>query len=165
LTGMVDSLMKILLHLVERPRIDSRFIGHNHFDVAADVGIDNLAHSLGLGILGSNEPQIAVALPDADDHGLVRFWTPSPRFAANIGFINLDSATEFFRRYFKHGSPDAMAEVPCRLIAHADCALNLTGGHSLFRFTKQRRCDKPFPQRQMGIVEDGSSGHAKLVMA
>src|SRR5437016_13254302 len=65
LTGMVDSLVKVLLHLIECPRVDSRFIRHNHFHMASNVCIDHFADSLGLGIFGTDEPQIAIALPDA----------------------------------------------------------------------------------------------------
>src|SRR5438067_12076254 len=76
-TGMVDGLVEVLLHFVECPRINSGFIGHNDFHMTADVRVDNLAHGLRLSILRANEPQIAIALPNADNYGLVAFRTPS----------------------------------------------------------------------------------------
>src|SRR2546429_7568131 len=63
--GMIDSLVKVLLHLVERPRIDGGFIGHNHFDVTPDVRIDDIPNGLRLRILSADQPQISVALPDS----------------------------------------------------------------------------------------------------
>ena len=32
LAGVVDCAVLVLLNLIERPRVDARFVGHNHFD-------------------------------------------------------------------------------------------------------------------------------------
>src|SRR6266446_5944788 len=96
---VIHGLVKIFLHLVERPRVDGRFIGHNHFHMAAHVGIDNLSYRLGLRILGADKSQIAVALPNADNHLLDALWAPAASLRAYVGLINLDSAAEFFGRY------------------------------------------------------------------
>ena len=162
---VIDGLVKILLHLVKRVGIDGRFVSHNDFDVPAHVGVDNLAHGSRLGILGPNQAEIAVALPDADYYGLVGFWTPSPSFAANVGFINLDCSAELGRGHFQHRGSDSVAQIPCRLIANPERALNLAGGYSLFRFAEQGGCKEPFPQGQVRIVENGIHGHTELVLA
>src|SRR6266478_1918799 len=73
---VIDGLVKVFLHLVERPRIDSRFVGHNHFHVAPNVSVDNLADSCGLGILSMNKPKIAVTLADANNNLLLAPWPP-----------------------------------------------------------------------------------------
>src|ERR1700726_3492067 len=95
LARMVDCLVLVLVHLFERPRIDGRFVSHNHFDVAAHVGIDNLAHRIGLCIFGMNQAQIAIALPNPDDHFLFTFWPPSALLSADVGLVYLNSATKF----------------------------------------------------------------------
>src|ERR1700694_103413 len=129
---VVNGLMEVLLHLVERVRIDSRFIGQNHFDMAANVGVDDFLNSLGLRIPGANQPQVSIALPDADNNRYVAFCAPTAFLARNVGFVYLNRAAKFLRCYFQHGRPDAMAEVPCRLVADSKRALNLAGGATLF---------------------------------
>src|SRR6266567_3174164 len=165
LAGMIDSLVKVLLHLVECPRIDGRFIRHNDFYMTADIRVDNLAYSGRLCILSTNQPQIAIALPDADDYGLVTPRTPAALLTSNIGFVYLDRAAQFFRRYSQHRSANPVCKIPRRLIGHFQHALELVRGHSLAGFGKQVGRKKPFPQRQVGIMEDGSGCHTKLVMA
>lgn len=163
--GMVDGLVEVLLHLVQRPRVDSRFVGQNNFDVAANVRIDDIPHGLRLRILSPDQTQISIALPDADNDGLVSSWPPLARFAAYVGFVNLDSAAKFLRRYFQHGRPDAVAEVPSRLVADTERALNLTSRHAFLGFTEQVGRKEPFSQGQMRIVKDGAGRCAELVVA
>src|SRR5216683_1090136 len=116
---VIDGLVKVLLHLVERPRVDSRFVRHNHFYVAPNVGVDNFTHRRGLRILSTNHAQIAVALPDADYNRYVALWTPAAFLARNVGFINFDCAAELRRGDFQHRGADSMAEVPRGLVAYA----------------------------------------------
>ena len=163
--GMVDGLVEVLLHFVERVRVDLGFIGHNDFDVAADIRVDDIPHSLGLRVLGTDQPQVSVALSDADYYSLVRLWTPSPGLAANVGFIYLDRAAKLFRRYFQHGSANPMCKVPCRLVGHFQHALELVRGHALAGFSNQIGRKEPLPEREVRIMENGSGCHAKLVMA
>src|SRR5260370_1573932 len=165
LAGMVDSLVKVLLHFVERVRIDGRFIGENHFHVATNVRVDDIPHSLGLGTPCPDQPQIPVALANANDYSLVALWTPPASLAANVDFVNLDLAAKFLRRYFEHGSANPVREVPCCLVGHFQHALELVRGHSLAGFGNQVGREEPLPQRQVRVMEDSSSGHAKLVMA
>ena len=70
-----------------------------------------------------NQPQIAVALPNADNHFLDACRTPAALLATNIGFVNLYRAAQLLALRLLHGLADAMAEIPCRLIAHSDGAL------------------------------------------
>ena len=58
-----------------------------------------------------------------------------------------------------------MAKKPRCLIAHADCALELVGAHSLACFTEQQDGHKPRFQRQFGVPEDRASRNAKLIRA
>src|SRR6266567_2669979 len=90
LAGMIDSLVKVLLHFVESVRINLGFIRHNDFDVATNVCVDDVADSFGLRIASADQTQISVALPDADDYRLLALRTPPAGFAANIGFIYLN---------------------------------------------------------------------------
>jgi hypothetical protein len=36
---VINGFVKVLLHLVERPRVDSRFVRHDDFHMAANVSL------------------------------------------------------------------------------------------------------------------------------
>src|SRR5713226_2740158 len=162
---VTDRAMLFLLNLVDRPRVDRGFVRHNHFDVTAHIGPDNLAHRLRSRILSANHSQATVALPDADNNLLVRARTPTARLAAYIGLINLYRAAKFLRGNFHHGSPDAMAEVPSGLISCVQRALNLQRGHAFLRFAHEVDSGEPLRERQVGIVEYSPGSHGELVAA
>src|SRR5882762_11019959 len=162
---VVNRLVLALLHGIKRPRVDSGFVGKNHFHMAADVRVDNLFHGLGLGILRPNQPKIAVALPDSDNNRNVALRTPPALLTCHVGFINLHGAVQLLRRYFQHGRTDAVAEVPRGLVADSQRPLNLASGHSLFGLAEQICRKKPLRQRKMSVVEDGSRRCAELVVA
>ena len=163
--GMVNRSVEVLLHLVQRPRIDSRFVSNNHFHMAAEIRIDNLSDGRGCCVFGVNHAEIAVALPDADDNLLIGTVTPLARLAANIGFINLNRAAKFLRGNFEHRVANPVAEIPRGFIADGKLASHLVGRHAFARLTEQVRCEKPLPERQMGIVEDSLGRYAELVRA
>src|SRR5882672_5309541 len=117
-------------------------------------------------LLGLHSDRSA-ALDCSDNHSLVsEVGAESPMlFAANPGLIHFDCATQFCRANLLHGLADAMAEIPSRLVAHCERALELIGRHTLLGFGHQIGSEKPFPERQMGIMEYGSSGRAELIRA
>src|ERR1700676_55621 len=142
--GVVNGFMAhCFAHFVQRPRINSRFISHNDFHIFADMFADNLADGRGFGILSSDQPQIPIPLANPDNNSLLALWPPAAFLAAYIGFINFNRAVQRFGRYFQHGRPDTMAEVPCRLVANSERALNLAGAHTLFGFAEQIGCEEP----------------------
>ena len=165
LASMINRSVLVFLHFVECPRVDRGFVCHDHFDMASEICIDDLADGFGGGIFGPNQPQIAVALPDADYDLLDARWTPSAPLATYVGFVYLYGAAHRFGSYFLHRLANPVAEIPCRFVAHSHGALDLEGRDTLLGLAKQRGGDKPFPQRQVGIVEDRARRYAKLVMA
>ncbi len=64
----------------------------------------------------------------------------------------------------RHCVPDAMAEIPRRLVAHSDRALNLAGRHTLLRLAEQVRGQKPLAKRKMGVIKHGAGSDGKLVV-
>lgn len=163
--GVINRAVLAAVEFINRPRVDCGLIRHNHFHVAADVGVDNLSHGSGLGILGANQAEVAIALANADNNRLVTSWPPPTRFPAYIGFIYFHDSAKLLLRRLQHGRSDAVAEVPRSFIADFKLALHLIGRHTLARLAKQIRRKEPLPERQVGIVEDRSSGGAKLVAA
>lgn len=162
---VVNRAVEVLLHFVERPRINSRLVGDNHFDMAPDVRLDNLADSRGLRILGMNQPEIAVALPDADDNLLFGTVAPLAGLSPNVSLVNLNRAAQFLRSGLKHGSPDAVREVPRGFIGRLEHPAQLVRRHALARLTEQVGSEKPLPEGQVGIVEDRPRRGRELVTA
>lgn len=152
-------------HVFECPRIDSGFVGQNHFHVVANVGVDNLLNRLRLRIFGANQSEIAVPLPDANNNLRFVLRTPAALLASYISLINLDFAAKFFGCHFKHGRAYPVAEVPRRLIADSEGSLDLAGAHALFGLAEQVCCEEPLGQGQVRIVENRSRRCTELVVA
>lgn len=150
--------------------IGIEFIGHDHVHIIADILADVLGQRPALGIIRVKEPDISATLPQADNDLLSAFRMPRLVLmalvpTANVSFVHFDRAVKhrFFRR--RHCSADAMAEIPRRLVADAECPLDLIGAHPFARLANQIGAEKPLPQRKMGVIEDRASGHAELVAA
>jgi len=73
---VITNIRTATLNLIQRPRVDSRLISDNHFQVVSDVDVNNFAHGIGLRIFDTNQPEISVALANADDYLLLRAITP-----------------------------------------------------------------------------------------
>jgi hypothetical protein len=58
-----------------------------------------------------------------------------------------------------------MAKIPCRLIADLEASFKPVGGNPLLRFRHKVDGKKPFPKRQMGIMEDRASRYGELITA
>src|ERR1019366_6367336 len=113
---------------------------------------------------GLNEMYVPTALADADNgHFLVPLFRVRS-FGANVGFVNLYSALQFVSVCFGHGFTDAMAQVPRRLVADSERALQLVGAHALAALVEQVCAEKPLPQRQVRVVEDRARRDAELVI-
>src|SRR2546425_4176993 len=129
---VVNGLVLFFRQLIQGPRIDRGFIGHNDFHILAHMTRDDLPNGCGRGILGSDKAKFAVPLANANYYCFLALWTPSPGFPAHIRFIYLNCAIERLGSYFQHRSADSVAQIPCRLIADSERALNLTGRYSFF---------------------------------
>ncbi len=144
------------------------FIGDNYFNITADVFFDKRCQSARLSVLSMEESQIAATLTDANYHffvlGTASASTVAP-LAANVGFVHFHSTVQQDWLVFFHGSTNAMAEIPCGLVAHSQSTFDLISRHSLAGLAQQKCCHKPSTQGEMGIVEHGSSRDAELVFA
>jgi hypothetical protein len=143
-------------------------IGENYFHILRNILADVPCKRSTLRISCVEKPEIAVALADADHY----FFVVHPGYAAfafipsaNVSNVHLDFSVEHGLIGLRHGVPYAMAEVPSRLIAHSDRALNLASRHSLLRFAEQVRRQKPLAERQVRIVEHGAGRNGELVVA
>ncbi len=142
-------------------------VGEDYFHVLTDILADVLCQRSAFRISGMEEAEIAVALADADHYFFVfesNDVTFSFNFAADIGNVHLYFTIEHWLIGLRHCVPDAMAEIPSRLVAHSDRALNLAGRHSLFCFTEQVRREEPLAEWQVRIVEYGAGSDGELVV-
>ena len=148
--------------------IEVVIVSEQDFQVLADIVADELFERSARYIFRMEESQIAAALPDADYGfflGSAPAYSRSVPTTADVGFIHFNLAVQHGLTGFHHGGTDAMAEIPCGLVAHAERALNLTGRHSLLCFTEQERGKEPLCQRQVGVIENRAGGDGKLVVA
>lgn len=161
-------------------RADSLFIcpeivSDNHVNVLADV-LPNVAFKRARGnIFGVEETQIAVTLTDADNDFLANFATPLNLlcslarvhvlgFASDKGFVNLNRTVKHLAIQLFHGVAYAVAQIPSRLVANAERALDLISGHTLARLTQKIDGDKPLEQGKMGIVKDSAGRDSELII-
>ena len=149
--------------------IHVEFIGEQDFDVFSQV----LAHELFNGasghILGMKQPEFTIPLPNPDNGALLGSASApgeSLSASADIGFINFDLPVHHGLVAFGHCSADSVAKIPsCLVASDSERALNLTSGHSFFRFAEQQRSEEPFRKRQVRVIEDRASHDAELIIA
>jgi len=152
--------------------VGGQFVGNDYVHIGADVFLDVLCQSSLACILGVEETNITAALSNTNHDFFVISSTLeffSAMLPANIGFVHLDRTVQHRGIYFFHGCTNSVTEIPRRLIGAfmlaPDRALELTGAHSLFRFTEKQDGHKPKRQGQVGIVEDRASSYGELVAA
>jgi len=145
--------------------IEFRFIGHNDINGLVNVALNNLVNLFliqwGIGL---NEVEMSAALTNADYRDVLLPLIGIVRVTADVHLIDFYGAREFMIRLC-HRLADAVTEIPRRLVSHTQGALELVCRHTLAALTKQVGAEKPLPQVQMCIVEDGCCGNGELVMA
>src|ERR1035438_10300050 len=165
---MVDSLMLGVSYGIF---VGREAIGNKHLYICAHVLSDVLCQRSALGVFRMEETEGAVPLAKANNYFFVgESCIPSPTaiFAANIGFVHFNCTVQHGLIYFLHSRTDTMAEIPRGLVRAfvlaPDGSLELQCANTLLSFAEQQYGDKPDRQREMGIVEDRSTGSSKLVL-
>lgn len=165
---MIDSLVILSASLSHRCDVSHVVISENHVHVLADILADIFRKRTGLCIMSMEEPKIAVPFADADHYlfGIEAMNAAlAPAFATNVSNIHFDFAIQHRFIRLSHCVADAVAKIPCGLVrADSKRALNLTCGHAFLGLTKQKRRSKPLFKRQVGVIENRSSGHGELVI-
>src|SRR6185312_5622684 len=146
------------------------FIGYDHINVSTNVIAYELRQCARLCILSMEESEIAATLTNANHNllcALPKSWFAlmSALDSADVGFIYFDRTIQQWLVNFFHRRTNAMAEIPCGLIADSQSSLDLVSTHSLAGLAEQERGKEPLLQRQMRIIEDRASGDAELIVA
>ena len=167
--AVVDGLVILNASLPHSDCVGPKIIRENDFRILVDIFTDVFCKCSRFCVFGMEEAQFATALTNPQ-HGSFVVHLSDLSFAvipsANISGIHLELAIHHGLVGLSHRVPDAVAEIPCRLVAaDPEGALNLASGHSLLGFTQQERCGKPLHEGQVGIIEYGSSSDGELVVA
>jgi len=166
--SVVDGLVILASSFPHGGDVRNVVIRENHFHVFADILADVLSERARLRIVSVEEPEIAVALADADDHFLVIVLCDMPftaHLAANVGCIHFNLAVQHRLFGLSHCVPDAMAEIPCCFVtSDSKGPLNLAGRNSLFRFAEEQGCHEPTHKGQVRIIEHGARCDGELVV-
>ena len=168
LDRVIDGLVAGVV--VGDPQIGLEFVGVDGFGLVLDSAGDEVMKCFLLHIGDAFQANVALSLDGTSDNGLVArvaaSTCPSP-CPPTKRFIHLNNpdqrrATE---RVVAHGLTDAVAEMPSCAISYPKCAVELIRGHALFGFAHQVDSGKPLAQRQVGIMHDGASRDAEVIMA
>jgi len=167
--AVIDGLVILASGFPHGGDVRNVVIGENDFHIFADILADVLCERARLCIVRVEEPEIAVALADADDHFLVIILGDvafAAHLAANIGSVHFYFAVEHRLIGLRHCVSDAVAEMPCGLVtANSERALNLAGGNSFLRFAEQVSSGEPLFKRKMSVVENRPGKNGELIAA
>lgn len=169
--AVIDSLVPIPMESSFHHRFGVAYpiIRDNYVHILADVLADVFGKGRGLSVLDMEQPQLPIALPDADYDLLVRKMRTSSSallLAADIGLVYLDHAIKGSLLRFQHSGADAMAEVPRGLIAaDFEDSLHLQSRDAFLRFAEKECGDKPLGQGQVGVVKNRASHDGELRLA
>jgi len=162
---VVDSSVFFAAHRTESERIDGRFVRDNDFRVPTNVIVNDFADGIGFRIFGMDEPQIAIALANANHNLLIGARAVLAWLADDIGLVNFNRAAKFLGLDFHHGRTNPMREVPRSFVGHFQHSLKLVRRHALARFTEQIGRKKPLPERQVRVMKDRASRGRELIAA
>jgi hypothetical protein len=148
--------------------VDAKVISHQDLNIFANVFANVFFKRAPLNILSVKEAEIAAALADANNRFLVTSASSlikSASASADIRFVNLDLTVQHGFVALRHCCPDAMAQIPRRLIGDSKCTFNLIRTHSFAGFHQQHHGEKPRLKRKMRIVKNRLGHYTKLVAA
>ena len=94
--------------------------------------------------------------------------TRSERFlSSDQGFVNFNDPEQgrSLEGIIAHGLTDAVAQIPGCLVRDSQSAVKLVCAHTLLGFAHEIDGGKPLSQGQVGVVHDGSRGHAEMIAA
>lgn len=115
--------------------------------------------------------QFAAPLNHTDHSGLVALVTAAlaGNRAADVGFINFNSLAKAAKRIVaiqrSHILADFVAHAPCRLVGHADLALDFLGSNPVARGAEQKDYIEPIAQRRPRPVHRSVSRWKDLMAA
>ena len=173
LCRMVDGLMARVM--VREPQVTAQLVGVEGFGLVFGDGLHEGMKGFFLDVGDVTEFDVAATLQGASDvdtlrtlreaHGLVPV-PAMPLVRRQHRLVQFDDAKEGRSAVGGlHGFPDAVAEIPCRLVRGADGALHLIRAHGLLAFDHEVGGSEPLPERELGVVEECPRGDGETETA
>ncbi len=167
LCGVVDRLMARVV--IRDPQVRLQFVGVDRFGLVLYRAADEVVQSVTPHVRNALKPNLAPALDRASNPSFVFAGTTAYtlRLAAHKGFVHFHDPEQCgaVKAVVPHCFPDAVTEIPCRAVGHAQRPTKLVRRHAFLRFAHEVDCEKPFTDRQVGVVHDRSRSHRELMLA
>ncbi len=170
--AVVDALVSRIV--VGNADVGAEFIGVDSFGFVLDVFPNELVQRALLHIGNALEPDLPVALQCPGNPytlfgpgpAVATALLPMPLPSPNHRFVHFDDAEEGGLEIVgAHRLADTVAEMPRGLVGHAEGALQLVGADPLLALAHEIDRGEPFPERQLGVVEDRSRRDGKAIVA
>ena len=154
---VVDGLMGRIF--VGNPEVGGPRISHNASGLGVSMVTDEAVKGLASHVADYHHASVPATLDSTCHDGLAAPHPfPAMLLATYPGLVHFDGAGEPGGVGLAHSGPDPVAEIPGCLISDAQLALDLVRRHAFLGFDNGVGCQKPFPQRQMRVMEDGPRG-------
>ena len=147
--------------------VSSCFICIDRFRFRVGRFVNEFVKPVSAWAFDNSQSNLAVALNRSDNDSLVALVSPisAVKLSADISFINFNYPAQKIGTDFAHRGAYAVAEIPRGFVRDFDCPADLICGNSFFGFDHQIDGEKPFPDRQVRVVENRSAGDRKLIAA
>ena len=168
LSGVTHSLMPCVV--IFNPHVGLQLIGVNRLSIILNGSMDEIMESVTLDIGNSLDSNLtAIPLDGTGDPGLAFLATRSDvaLLSSDQGFVNFNDPEQgrSLEGIIAHGLTDAVAQIPGCLVRDSQSPMKLVRAHTLLGFAHEIDGGKPLSQGQVGVVHDGSRGHAEMIAA
>jgi len=153
--------------VVSDATVGAPVVSVDRFRLVGDVLLDPGVECPLVASMNNLEPDLALTFHRTNDGGFVGAASLADflLLPTDPSFVNLNDTGELASVSVPHGFTDTVAEVPGRLVAHAERTLDLIGRHALLGFDHEVDGGKPLPERQLRVVEDRPRCNREAVAA
>ena len=168
LSGVAHSLMPCVV--IFNPHVGLQLIGVNRLSLILNGSMDEIMESVALDIGNALDSNLtAIPLDGTGDPSLVALVCMTLAFGAAtyqclIHFHDPEESGSG-EGVVSHRLSDAVAKIPGCLVRDSQSAVKLVRAHTLLGFAHEIDSSKPLSQGQVGVVHDGSRGHAEMIAA
>ena len=166
--GMAHGLMPSIVIL--NPHVGLQLIGVNRLSLILNGSMDEIMESVTLDIGNALDSNLtAIPLDGPRDPSLVALVCMTLAFGTAtyqclIHFHDPEKSGSG-EGIVSHRLSDAVTQIPGCLVRDSQSAVKLVRAHALLGFAHEIDGGKPLSQGQVGVVHNGSRGHAEMIAA
>ena len=156
--------------MISNPHVGLQFIGVNGLSLILDGSMNEIVQGSPPDIRDALDSDLSAVPLDGSGHPGLAFLASRSYIAplsTDQGFVHFHDTEK--RRPLEgvvsHGLSDAVAQIPGGLVRDSQSAVKLVRAHTLLGFAHEIDSGKPLSQGQVGVVHDGSRGHAEMIAA